>query len=990
MNNKSINSTGLQLPKFAVVLILVLIIPLMAFAQQKKISGTVTDESGEAIIGAVVKVIGTNLGTVANVDGDYTIDVPTESTQLEFSYLGYTAQVIAIDNRTTVNVQLQSASYGMEEVVVIGYGSLQKKDLTGSVSNMNAKDFNKGLISSPEQLINGKAAGVQIMSNSGSPNAGSTIRIRGGASLNASNDPLIVLDGIPLESGGIAGNDNNFLSLINPSDIESMTILKDASSTAIYGSRASNGVIIITTKKGSTDKFRISANIMTSVQTKTKLPEMLSRNQFEDMINLRGSELQKALLGDTDTNWNDEIYRTAFGTDANLSISGKIIPALPFRVSFGGYVQNGLLKNDYSKRFTNNITLSPSLFQDHLKFNISFKTALNKNSFGNTDAIWAASTFNPTIPIYSGNDKYGGYNEALDSTGEPVNAGVRNPLGLVEQNNATSNISRFIAGADMDYKLHFLPALKFHTTLGYDYAEGKGKVYIPAEAAQYATSDGRNYSYGPEKNINRLLTTYFNYNNEFKSIKSTVDATLGYDYQYWEATRAMYSELNNAGDNITTYSPKDQRHVLLSYYARLNYAYDNRYIVTGTVRKDGTSRFNKDNRWGTFPSLALAWRLSEESFLKNNELLSNLKLRGSFGVTGQQDGIGNYNYLPVYTYGQEGAQAQFGNQWVNTYRPNAYVSDLKWETTESWNFGLDFGLFNERISGSVDFYTRKTKDLLATVPAAAGTNFNKRILTNVGNVDSHGLEATLNAMPIDTKDITWNLSFNMTWQKMKVKNLSLVKGGKITNTLVGPTIDSYNFQVLTEGYAPYMFYVYHQLYDPQTGKPIEGAYADLDGDKEITSNDLYRYHSPAPDFIFGFSTSFRYKAWTLSTALRANVGNYVYNGMAMNTGAFNTVSYNSFQLNNLSTSYLKTGFTNRQYLSDYYVENASFLKMDNLTLNYDLGKIWGLSGVTLGAMVQNVFCITKYTGVDPEVPNGMDVSFYPRPRTYSVNLGINF
>ncbi|MDR2956507.1 MAG: SusC/RagA family TonB-linked outer membrane protein, partial [Prevotella sp.] len=478
---------------------------------------------------------------------------------------------------------------------------------------------------------------------------------------------------------------------------------------------------------------------------------------------------------------------------------------------------------------------------------------------------------------------------------------------------------------------------------------------------------------------------------DLSDIKSSIDATAGYDYQFWKTTTPLYSELNTLGEVQTTYAAKDQRHSLISYYARLNYTYDSRYMLTATVRSDGTSRFNEDNRWGTFPSVALAWRVSEESFLKEyNDVLSNLKLRASYGVTGQQDGIGNYNYLPVYTYSQEGAQAQFGNQFYYSYRPEAYVEDLKWETTTSWNFGFDFGFLKDRLNGSFDFYTRQTKDLLATVPSPAGVNFDKSILTNVGNVDSHGIEFSLNATPIDTKDFTWDISYNMTWQKMKVKNLSLVDGGAVTNTLVGPSIDSYQFQVLSEGYAPYMFYVYHQLYDEKTGKPVEGAYADLNNDGQINSADLYRYHSPAPDLIFGLSTSLRYKQWTLGMSFRANLGNYVYNGMSMNTGAWSTVSYNAYQLNNVNSSYLETGFQNRQYLSDYYVENASFLKMDNITLGYNFGKINRWVGLNVNAMVQNVFCLTKYSGVDPEVPNGMDVSFYPRPRIFSIGLGLDF
>ena len=958
------------------------------FAQQasRTVTGKVLDENKQPMPGVAILIVGTTSGGTTDFDGNFTLSVPAGNNELQFSFIGYETVKMPIPANNNIRLQMKPQTMTLDDVVVIGYGTSRKGDLTGAVANVSSKDFNEGMFSSPEQLINGKIAGVQIMSNSGSPTAGSTIRIRGGASLNASNDPLIVLDGVPLEIGGISGNNSNFLSLINPNDIESMTVLKDASSTAIYGSRASNGVIIITTKKGADSKLKISFNTTNSLQVRTQTADMLSRGEFINIVNSNGSDAQKALLGTANTDWNDEIYNVAFGTDNNLSFSGKL-KNIPYRVSLGYYNQDGILRTDNAERITGNISVSPGFFNNYLKFNVNIKGSLNKNRFANDGAIWAASTYNPTLPVHSGNDAFGGYTEAIDNTGTPVTRGVRNPLGLLRQYKSTSDIKRVIGNADVDYKLHFLPELKFHATVGYDYAEGKGKIYVPEEAAEYATTGGRDFTYGPQINTNRLLTTYLNYNKTFGEF--TVDATAGYDYQAWKSSSEKYSELNVAGIEQKSIAASDQRHVLLSYYGRLNLTYDTRYMLTATIRRDGTSRFNKDNRWGTFPSLALAWRISEESFLENWETLSNLKLRGSYGVTGQQDGIGNYNYLPVYTGSQSGAEYQFGNAFYPTYRPEAYASDLKWETTTAWNAGIDFGFFNNRLSGSVDFYTRKTKDLLATVPSPAGTNFDKTILTNVGNVDSHGLEFGLNVTPIDTKNITWDMSFNATWQRMKIQNLSLVKGTAITNTSVGPTIDSYYFQVLSEGYEPYMFYLYHQLYD-EKGKPIEGAYADLNDDGEINSDDLYRYKSPSPDWILGFSTSLRYKKWNLGMSFRANIGNYVYNGMAMNTGAWNTMSYNDYQLNNLSSSYLKTGFRERQFLSDYYVENASFLKMDNITLTYNFGKIWNCFNLNASAMVQNVFTVTNYSGVDPEVPNGMDSSFYPRPRIFSLGLGLDF
>lgn len=966
---------------------------LQLMAQTRTIKGEVTDaQNGEALIGATVMVEGEKGGTVTDFDGNFSLQVSSSAKKIKVSYIGYIDKVLSISDN--MKVKLESDSKALADVVVIGYGTARKSDLTGSVATVKSKDFNKGLVSSPEQLINGKVSGVQIMSNSGSASAGSTIRVRGGASLNASNDPLIVLDGVPLEQGGISGNSSNFLSMINPSDIESMTVLKDASSTAIYGSRASNGVIIITTKKGQQGAVKVNFNTTNSLQTRAQMVDMLSRDEFVNVINQYGTDNQKSLLGTANTDWNDEVYRTAFGTDNNLSVSGSIDKWLPFRVSVGYYNQSGLVRKDNVERWTGNVVLTPSFFQDHLKLTINAKGTLNNNSFNNGGAVWAAATFNPTIPVYSGNDKYGGYNEALDADGYPVNAGVRNPRGLVDLYDSKSKVSRFIGSMDVDYKVHFLPELKLHATVGADYAKGDGTVYVPAYAAQSYNKDeslgGSDYKYGPQKNENRLLTLYANYAKYFEDIKSNVDLTAGYDYQYWKSTTPLYYTKSAAGTNLSTVKASDYRHVMLSYYGRINYSFDGKYLLTATVRRDASSRFSKDTRWGTFPSVALGWTLTEEPWLKNQKVLSNLKLRASYGVTGQQEGIGNYNYLPVYTYSVTGAEAFINGQYINTYRPEAYVSDLKWETTTSWNFGLDFGFLDGRIGGAIDFYTRKTKDLLASVPTAAGTNFSKTILTNVGNVDSKGIEVSLNATPIQTKDWEWNLSYNFTWQNMKVKNLSLIKGGSQTNVKVGPSIDAYQFQVLSEGYEPYMFYVYHQLYDSKTGKPIEGAYADLNNDGEINESDLYRYHSPAPKYIMGLSTSLRYRQLTLGMSFRANIDNYVYNGMGMSTGAFETVSYNNSQLNNLNTSFLKTGFKTRQYLSDYYVENASFLKLDNLSLSYNVGKINKWASLTVSAMVQNVFTITGYSGTDPEVPNGMDNSFYPRPRTYSVSLGLQF
>ncbi len=960
-------------------------------SQTISVTGTVTEaESGVPAIGVTVLIKGTTTGTVTDIDGRYTLSAPSDAT-LVFSCIGFTTVEQPVGGRSVVNASLTSDSQLLADAVVIGYGTTSKKDLTGSVSTMKTEDFNSGLISSAEQLINGKVAGVQIMTSSGSPTSGSTIRIRGGASLNASNDPLIVLDGVPLEIGGIAGNDGNFLSLINPSDIESMTVLKDASSTAIYGSRASNGVIIITTKKGASEKIHVNLTSTQSVQWKSKTADMLSYDDFVNVANSLGSDYSQ-YLGTEHTDWNKQIYQAAFGTDNNLSVSGQAASWLPFRASVGYYNQDGILKTDNAQRVSANLNFSPTFFHDYLKFNISVKGAYNRNRFAQTGAIWNAATFNPTVPVYSGNDTLGGYYEIISAaTGEPDGNAVKNPLGLLMQTSSTSDVYRIVGNIDADYKMHFLPELRLHITGGYDYANGRGRSFTPETAASSYDTKGYSSSYGPAEKHNRLFTAYLNYNKEIEAIRSRIDVTAGYDYQYWKATYPAGDSYNAAGESLNqAWNATDNRHVLLSYYARLNYSFDSRYLLTATVRRDGTSRFSKKTRWGTFPSVALAWRVSEESFLRDVEAVNDLKVRASYGVTGQQDGIGNYNYLPTYWNGSDNAKyIGSNNSYISTYLPSAYVEDLKWETTKSFNVGLDWAFLDNRIQGSVDWYTRKTEDLIATVPAPAGTNFSKQITTNVGNVASQGVEATLNLVPVKTKDWTWNVGLNATWQKVKITNLTLVDNGEKTKTLTGSMVDGKQVQVMTEGEAPYAFYVYKQLYS-EDGRPIEGAYADLNNDGVININDRYCYHSPAPDWILGFNTAVTWKSLTVSATFRANIGNYIYNAMAMNTGATETMKYSAPQLSNLSSSYLQTGFTTRQFYSDYYVENASFLKLDNLTVSYDFGRIRDKVGLQLSLLMQNVFTITKYTGVDPEISNGFDSSFYPRPRIVSLSLGLNF
>lgn len=995
-----------------VVSLLLTTLPFTMMAQgSRTVHGNVTDEQGEPLIGVTVMAVGSQQGAVTDFDGNYTITVGDGVRQLQFSYVGYEKQTVDIAS-STHNI-VMTGDNQLKEVVVIGYGVQKKTDLTGAISSVGEKDFNHGVITSPEQLVNGKISGVQITNSGGSPTAGATIRIRGGASLNASNDPLIVIDGVPMEIGqGITGSGNP-LSLINPNDIETMTVLKDASSTAIYGSRASNGVILITTKKGiKGNKPKITFSTTNSLATVAKTVDMMSLSEMQQVVAKYGTARQKGVAGIPDseeaqawhdqvyagaiglgtaTDWNDQIYRDAWGTDNNLSIAGTIGKHLPYRVSVGYMHQAGILKTDWSQRATAGINLSPSFFNDYLKFNINLKGTTNQNRFANQSAIWGGLTRNPYAPVYTSNDAFLGFHEAIDDAGVPITGATANPAGLLDYTLDKSSVKRFVGNIDVDYKFHFLPDLKLHMTGGYDYSNGKGTVYVPAEAFSGYTSGGSNYAYGPQKLQNRLFTIYLNYHKELEgSLPQTIDVMAGRDYQFWKMTSDTYNKYNVAGDVQSTIVTKPQEHCLQSYYGRLNYTLLDRYMLTATLRADGSSRFADGHKWGTFPSVAFAYNIAREGFFKPLEnTINDLKLRVSYGVTGQQDGISNYGFMSTYTLSQLGASYQLGDKFLTSYAPSIYNADLVWETTKAFNVGIDLGFLNNRFTASVDYYYRKTSDLLATVPISAGTNFGKEILKNVGNIDSQGLEFSFNANIISTKNWQWVLSGNATWQKVRIKNLRTNPLAPEVNTPQG-WIESHYVQVLTEGYAPYSFYVYKQIYDEATGKPVEGLYADLNGDGIIDQNDRYHYHSPAPDWIFGLSTSLTWKRLTLSASLRANVGNYMYNRLAMNTGAWGTVFYNDYQMNLMSRSYLDTQFTSRQYESDHYVENASFLKMDNISIGYNFGQISKYLSMNASFMVQNVFTITKYSGLDPEVNGGIDGQMYPRPRTYSLTLGFEF
>jgi TonB-linked SusC/RagA family outer membrane protein len=976
-----------------------------AFAQTNVISGKVYDETNQTLPGAVVTIKGTQKSTGTDANGSFRLTgVASGTVTVEFSFVGYTTidKVVSVSGNVTVNASLKPTTNDLNEVVVIGYGTEKKKDLTGSIATVTAKDFNTGDVTTPEQLIQGKVAGVSIISNDGSPGSGSQILIRGGASVNGSNQPLIVIDGVPLSNDAIAGASNP-LDLINPNDIATFSILKDASAAAIYGNRASNGVIIITTKKGKAGKPVINFSTQLSVSKITKEAPILSASQFRSYIQANGDSAQIAQLGTANTDWQKEIYQTAVSNDNNLSISGTS-GFLPYRVSVGYDDQNGILKTNTLNRYTVGLNLSPSFFTDHLKVDLNFLGSQQKQRFPNTGAIGSANSFNPTDPVYSGNSNFGGYYEILDPTATDglKSLAPLNPLGLLEEEEDRSTTYRGIGSLALDYKLHFFPDIHANVSYGYDGSNGSGFVDFPSYAAsQYPGTKDANgvLQTGSDSKYkttvgNTTFDAHLSYSHDFKSAKSHVDAVAGYSDQNFTTTSYNYPTYFGNGEvnpnTIPTYLTGIGQYDLTSVYGRLNYAYDDKYLLTGTVRSDVSTRFAPGIRTATFPSVAGAWVLSNEDFLKGNTTLTNLKLRVGWGKTGNEDGIGDYDYLSDYSLSTSTAQYQLGNTFYQYYRPGAFYPGRTWEETATTNAGIDYGFVNGRLTGSIDFYYRTTQHLLATISEPALTNFANSIIANVGNMQDKGVEFNITGEIIATKDISWTANVNMTINRNKITNLTLVNG-QSTNGLPTGGISGgvgTNIQINQVGYTKYSFYTYQQVYGAN-GKPLEGVYVDQNGDGQITSADLVANHSPDPQEYFGFNSDFRYKKWSIGFSARANIGNYVYNNIASSTGIQSNFLNGLGIIENGSNSVLKTGFTTAQYLSDYYLENASFFRMDNSHIGYNFGKVFKNTGdLKITGNVQNVFVITKYTGVDPESTTGIDNNQYPRPRTYTLGLNL--
>ena len=1007
---------NIQVPLRMLGLILGLFLSVGAFAQID-VKGHVKDATGEPIIGATVRVDGTQTATVTDFDGNFALKA-NQGADITVTYIGYQPQTVKA--APTVEVILQDDAAVLNEVVVIGYGAVKKSDLTGSVTAMKPDTKNKGLVVNAQDMMQGKIAGVNVTSDGGSPGGGSTIRIRGGSSLNASNNPLIVIDGVPMDNNGVKGLSNP-LSMVNPQDIESFNVLKDASATAIYGSRGSNGVIIITTKKGRKGSApQVSYNGSVTMSMKKKLIDVMDGDQYRAFATqlYKGNareEAAMAALGDANTDWQDEIYRTAWSHDHNVTLAGAV-GNLPYRVSLGYTDQQGILKTSDFQRVTAALNLNPSLLNDHLVLNLNAKGMWAKTQYANTGAIGAAMAYDPTKPIYDTTSadakNFGGYTEWKvpgESLNDPTwpntynrNA-TANPVALLDLNDDRAISRTFIGNADIDYKIHGFEDLRLHLTLGADVSEGKQwtDVANTSPAAIY-------YGYhGWDKITKRNLTlsAYAQYYKDFGKIHH-FDIMGGYEWQhFWRSQKT-----SNWGGYPSTHAEKaGQYHdyymhryktenYLVSFFGRMNYILMDRYYLTATLRDDGSSRF-KDH-WQLYPSAALAYKMSEEKVFKNINWLSDLKLRLSYGKTGQQEGIGDYNYFAIYAM----------NSGVGSYydisgdgslaRPDAYDPNLKWETTDTYNVGLDFGAWNQRFTVGVDVYFRKTTDLLNKADVAAGTNFKNTVMTNIGSMENKGIEVTLGMKPVQTDNWYWTIDYNFTYNHNEITeligddpNYFVPTGGIGGGTGV-------NAQAHAVGHPAYSYYVYQQVYD-KAGKPIEGQVVDRNGDGVITEADKYYYKSPMAPVTMGLSSRLEYKSWDLGFTLRASLGNYVFNNMMsgnVNMSAAELYSGgNNFYGNRpvAALDYNWQTYDLEAKLSDHWVQNGSFLKCDNITLGYSFDSLFkcgnykGIGG-RIYATASNVFCITKYSGIDPEVFGGIDNNLYPRPISFILGLNLNF
>ncbi len=970
------------------LLFLLLLLPLSVLAQST-VSGVVTDKSsGQPLPGVNVIIKGTSKGTTTDFDGKYILSNVKNGEVIEFSYVGFTAQDVAYTSQQTINVSLEEETAKLDEVVLVGYGTVKKKDATGSVTTITTEDFNKGANVTTENLLQGRVAGVTI-NTSGAPGSGSEIRIRGGSSLYASNDPLIVVDGLPIENSTGTGS-TSFLASLNPSTIESVTVLKDASATAIYGSRASNGVILITTKKGGKE-LSVDYNFQYGSGKLVDKVDVFSANDYRAIIQeYRPQDVSR--LGSANTDWQDEIYRRTDFVDQNLSLRGNLFGAVPSRLTVGNTYQEGLRLTNKFNRSTVGLSLNPSLLKDHLKFRINANYANEKNRFA--DGVeGSALAFDPTQPVYDNNSIYGGFFEYYNpSNGELTPQTPRNPVAQLMQTYDNGLNNRFFGNIEMDYKFHFMPDLRAVINVGFDESIGERTRFAGTDVA--TSGSNNNIPYGTNEftrgyRKNKLLDAYLNYNKTFNNL--VFDATVGYSYQKWDSYSYATGNINDpnlpTGPTGFPQTNVDFDRVNIGFFGRTNFNLYDKYLLTFTYRRDGSSRFDENNRWANFPAAAFAWKVNQD-FFKESKTINDLKLRLGWGITGQQD-VGNRNdYLQQYNIGSGSSQYYFGSVPYPIAVSARQSYNLKWEETTTYNAGIDFGLFNSRITGAFDVFYKDSKDLLADVATADGSNFSNSAWQNIGSFTTKGIEFSLSSDVIKNENLNLNLSFNATTYQREIEELN-AQYIRVGNNVAGTGTQA---QAHFVGFSPSSFYVYKQLYDTN-GRPIEGAFADLNGDNVINAEDKYIYRNPDPKLILGFATNLNYKNFDFYFNLRANLGNRVFNQVDASRAQYNLLTTGG-TIGNIPTSVLDTGIINqndKNVLSDMYVENASFLRMDNITLGYTFPKwLEGKASLRLFTGVQNVFVITDYSGLDPEITGGLDSTIYPRQRSFLFGANVKF
>lgn len=967
-------------------------IPFQALQAQRVLEGIVLDnETGEPLIGASLRdKFNSSIGTVTDFDGNFSLTIEESTETLIVTYVGYNNLEIDVTDQNFYELKLSSGRT-LSEVVVIGYGTVKREDVTGSVQTVDSKDFNKGMITSPQQLLAGKVPGVNITTGGG-PDDGAQIRIRGESSLGATNDPLFVVDGIPLDFGGVAGN-RNPLNIINPNDIESMTVLKDASATAIYGSRAAGGVILITTKKGDLgSKMRINYNGNVSVGTPMNYVDVLGASEFREVMQERNPD-NVDLMGDADTDWQREIYRPAMATDHNISVSGAY-DFIPYRVSLGYTNQDGLLLNDNFTRYTGGINLSPRFLNNALQVNLGAKAMVTQNQFADRGAIGAASSFDPTQPVFDPEGEYlGGYTVWTQPDGAPKLLAPANPVSLLDLNlrNDNSTVQRYIFNASADYILPFLPQLRANINLGYDYSSGAGSLFIPGDnmvAFSYdpVNGGGVDNTYSQQR-TNSVMEFYLNYKNSFG--RHDIDAMGGYSWQHFYDENSFRNS-NAAGTESETIERENiaSELYLISFFSRVNYTFDDKYLLTFTLRSDATSRFAPENRWGIFPAVAAGVKLIENQ----NSYFNNLKVRAGWGITGQQEIGGRYLYQARYLQSLPNARYRFGDNFLTTFRPEGYDRNIKWEETTTINLAFDFSLIKDRLSGSLDFYQRDTRDLLNFIPVPAGTNLTNFINTNVGDMLNRGVELALFSTPISKPGFTWDFGANVAYNYNEITRLLAIDDedypGIFTGGIAGGVGNT--IQIHSVGFAPSTFFAFEQRYD-EDGNIIPGSFVDQNGDGIINDDDKVRGHQPAPFYTVGLTSNLTIGNFDFSFAGRAWLGNFVYNNVATDMGYFQRLVHPDLFLSNIHRSAVVNNIEAQAdaTFSDHFITNASFFRLDHITFGYSFRPGFA-ELLRVYATIQNPFVLTGYDGLDPEIGNGIDNNFYPRPRTFLLGVSVSF